>query len=87
MLRRPSANLIAASNVITAAMTAVTSSKTRPRPFRVAASPLVYREVLVFRYQEELSYEQIAEILEVPVSTIETRIFRAKKMLREKLDK
>lgn len=44
-----------------------------------------YREVLLLRYQEELSYEQIAEVLEVPVSTVETRIFRAKKMLREKL--
>ncbi len=44
-----------------------------------------YRDVLVLRYQEELSYEQIAEILEVPVSTIETRIFRAKKMLRQKI--
>ncbi|HLX59742.1 MAG TPA: sigma-70 family RNA polymerase sigma factor [Planctomycetota bacterium] len=44
-----------------------------------------YRDVLVLRYQEELSYEQIAEILEVPVSTVETRIHRAKKMLREKL--
>ncbi|MEI6234746.1 MAG: sigma-70 family RNA polymerase sigma factor [Planctomycetota bacterium] len=46
-----------------------------------------YRDVLVLRYQEELSYEQIAEILEVPVSTIETRIFRAKKMVREKIGK
>ena len=45
-----------------------------------------YREVLILRYQEELSYEQIAEALEVPVSTVETRIFRAKKMLREKLE-
>jgi RNA polymerase sigma-70 factor, ECF subfamily len=44
-----------------------------------------YREVLVLRYQEDMSYERIAEILELPVSTIETRIFRAKKMLREKL--
>ena len=46
-----------------------------------------YREVLILRYQEELSYEQIAEVLRVPVSTVETRIFRAKKMLREKLEK
>jgi RNA polymerase sigma-70 factor (ECF subfamily) len=46
-----------------------------------------YREVLILRYQEEMSYEQIAEALELPVSTIETRIHRAKKMLREKLDK
>lgn len=46
-----------------------------------------YREVLLLRYQEELSYEQIAEALELPVSTIETRIHRAKKMLREKLER
>lgn len=46
-----------------------------------------YREVLILRYQEELSYEKIAEILELPVSTIETRIHRAKKMLREKLER
>ena len=37
------------------------------------------------RWQEDMSYEKIAEILEVPVSTIETRIFRAKAMLRQKL--
>ena len=46
-----------------------------------------YREVLILRCQEEMSYEKIAEILEVPVSTIETRIHRAKAMLREKLSK
>ena len=46
-----------------------------------------YREVLVLRYQEEMSYEKIAEILELPLSTVETRIFRAKKMLREKLER
>jgi len=46
-----------------------------------------YREVLVLRFQEDMSYEQIAEVLELPVSTIETRLFRAKKMLREKLER
>lgn len=46
-----------------------------------------YREVLVLRYQEDMSYEKIAEILELPISTIETRIFRAKKMLRQRLDR
>ena len=49
--------------------------------------PEKYREVLVLRIQEEMSYEKIAEILEVPVSTIETRIHRAKQMLRDKLSK
>jgi len=45
-----------------------------------------YREVLILRYQEDMSYEEIAKVLELPVSTIETRIHRAKKMLREKLE-
>lgn len=49
------------------------------------ALPEMYREVLLLRHQEELSYEQIAEVLEVPVTTVETRIHRARKMLQLKL--
>lgn len=45
-----------------------------------------YREVLILRYQEEMSYEEIAKVLELPVSTIETRIHRAKRMLRDRLE-
>ena len=45
-----------------------------------------YREVLILRYQEDMSYEEIGEALELPVSTIETRLHRAKRMLRDKLD-
>jgi len=45
-----------------------------------------YREVLLLRYQEDMSYEEIAGVLDLPVSTIETRLHRAKRMLREKLD-
>lgn len=43
--------------------------------------PVDYRVVLVLRYLEDLSYQEIAEALDVPVSTVETRLFRAKKML------
>lgn len=47
--------------------------------------PEIYREVLLFRLQSEFSYEQIADFLEVPLTTVETRIHRAKQMLRNKL--
>lgn len=47
--------------------------------------PANYRECLVLRFQSELSYEQIAQVVGVPVSTIETRIHRAKRMLRARL--
>lgn len=43
--------------------------------------PAEYRAVLVLRYLEDLSYREISEMLDVPVSTVETRLFRAKKML------
>jgi RNA polymerase sigma-70 factor (ECF subfamily) len=46
-----------------------------------------YKVVLLLRFQEEMSYEKMSEILDLPISTIETRLFRAKKMLREKLDR
>jgi RNA polymerase sigma-70 factor (ECF subfamily) len=44
-----------------------------------------YRAVIVLRYMEDLTYEEIARHLGVPVSTIETRLHRAKKQLRELL--
>ena len=45
-----------------------------------------YREVLVLHYLEEISYKDIAEILQVPIGTIGIRIKRAKEALREKID-
>lgn len=44
-----------------------------------------YRAVAVLRFMDGLSYAEIAEVLGVPVSTVETRLHRAKKQLRELL--
>jgi len=41
-----------------------------------------YREVMVLRYVEELSYEDIAEILRVSLGTVKSRIHRARNELR-----
>ncbi|MGD0401830.1 MAG: sigma-70 family RNA polymerase sigma factor [Candidatus Acidiferrales bacterium] len=41
------------------------------------------REVLLLREFEELSYEEIAKILYVPVNTVRSRLFRARMALRE----
>jgi RNA polymerase sigma-70 factor (ECF subfamily) len=41
-----------------------------------------YREPLILFYLEELSYQEISDILQIPVSTVGVRIKRAKdKML------
>ncbi len=47
--------------------------------------PPLYRHVIVLRHQEEKSYEEIAEILDVPIGTVKARIFRAREMLNKRI--
>lgn len=47
--------------------------------------PAHYRAVLHLRYREELSYEEIAETLSIPLGTVKVRIHRAHEALKRKL--
>ena len=47
--------------------------------------PEKYRAALVLRDVEGISYDRIAEILEISEGTVKSRINRARNMLREKL--
>jgi RNA polymerase sigma-70 factor (ECF subfamily) len=47
--------------------------------------PSEHREVLVLRFVEDMTYEQIAEVIERPVGTVRSRIHYAKVALRTKL--
>ena len=42
-----------------------------------------YREVVVLRYQEDLSYEEIAEMTDLPVGTVKSHLHRARAELAE----
>lgn len=44
-----------------------------------------YRLLITLRYQHELSYEEIASTLNLPLGTVKTGIFRAKEQLRRSL--
>lgn len=44
-----------------------------------------HRQILVLREMESLSYDQIGEILSVPVGTVRSRLFRARMQLKEHL--
>ena len=52
----------------------------------VAGLPLHLRETLELRLREEMSYEEIAQVLEVPVGTVRSRLHGAMKLLREMLN-
>ena len=45
------------------------------------------REILLLREYEELSYEEIAQVLAIPVNTVRSRLFRARMALRELLSR
>lgn len=44
-----------------------------------------YQILITLRYQNELSYEEIASTLNLPLGTVKTGIFRAKEQLRKSL--
>lgn len=49
--------------------------------------PEVYKEILVLRYFEDLSYNEISEILGCPLGTVMSRLNRAREKLKEILIK
>ena len=53
----------------------------------VAALPPELREVLVLKEFEELTFQQIADVLNVPLSTVKSRLYTALRQLRLRLEK
>jgi RNA polymerase sigma-70 factor, ECF subfamily len=51
----------------------------------LAALPLELRTAIVLREIEGLSYEEIAEIMECPLGTVRSRIFRAREAIARRL--
>ncbi|MGP3934086.1 RNA polymerase sigma factor [Nonomuraea sp. KM88] len=53
----------------------------------LAGLPVLEREILVLFYLEDLSVEECAQICLVPPGTVKSRLNRARRMLREHLEK
>jgi len=49
--------------------------------------PLVAREVLTLQFLRDLSVDEIAGVLEIPTGTVKSRLFHARRALREFLQK
>ena len=52
---------------------------------QVDGLPVKYREIIALYYGQEMSYEEIASALEVPVGTVKTHLYRAKAQLKSRL--
>lgn len=62
-------------------------SEESKRVYEAARSlPVGYREPVLLRCLQSMSYEQIGDAMGLPVTTIETRIARGRRMLREILN-
>jgi len=53
--------------------------------FAIQKLPLEYREIIVLREYEELSYQEIADLLSCPIGTVMSRLARARLRLRDVL--
>ena len=58
---------------------------------RIAAALLqldtLYREVLVLRFHEEMSLEEIAKVTRAPLSTVKSRLYRGLAVIKPKLER
>jgi len=54
--------------------------------YEIGRLPDKYRSVIVLKYIEELSLQEISEILDMPLGTVKTRIHRGREALRKQLN-
>jgi len=47
----------------------------------------LHREVLVLRFHEELSLDEIAKVTRAPLSTVKSRLYRGMAMIKPKLER
>jgi RNA polymerase sigma factor (sigma-70 family) len=64
--------------------TSLIKTRERDRVHRmIAALPIELRETLVLRELEELSYKDIAEVTHMPIGTVMSRLWRARRLLAQ----
>jgi RNA polymerase sigma factor (sigma-70 family) len=63
---------------------AINQGDSRQLNAMIAGLPPEFREVLVLREMEEMSYRDIADVTSAPMGTVMSRLARARTMLREK---
>jgi RNA polymerase sigma-70 factor, ECF subfamily len=65
---------------------AAASERARQLAAAIGELPVIYREVLVLRFEEEMKMEEIALVVGMPLSTVKTRLRRSLEQLRRCLE-
>ncbi|OXS59335.1 RNA polymerase sigma factor SigW [Cohnella sp. CIP 111063] len=52
----------------------------------IATLPIKYKSVMILRYLQDLSLQEISDVLDMPVTTVKTRVHRGREFLRKKLE-
>ncbi|MFC7394601.1 RNA polymerase sigma factor SigW [Scopulibacillus cellulosilyticus] len=53
--------------------------------YEISQLPPKYRSVIVLKYLQDLSLKEISEILDIPETTVKTRVHRGREALRKRL--
>lgn len=64
------------------ALACLRGAQTRALSDAIAELPLAFREVLILRELEDLSYKEIARVADIPVGTVMSRLARARALLQ-----
>jgi RNA polymerase sigma-70 factor (ECF subfamily) len=48
--------------------------------------PLKHREIILLRHYQDLDYAAIAEVLEIPIGTVMSRLYHARKKMQVLMD-
>ena len=49
----------------------------------IRSLPAAYRELIILRHSQDLTYEEIVEVTGLPLGTVKNRLFRARDMMRQ----
>ena len=64
---------------------AMRNAEARGVHLAIACLPIEYREVIVLRELEEMSYKEISAVANIPIGTVMSRLARGRDLLRDKL--
>ena len=63
---------------------AIRASEARRLRATIAILPDEFRDVLILREMEDLSYREIAEVIQAPIGTVKSRLARARALMKDK---